>query len=78
MALAIVRLGVPRAGGGCLFVAVGDPGVAIEWSLVGPGVLHPLSTVTNKGGVASARWAAGEGTPAIAGDQITVTAEAYP
>lgn len=74
MALALVRLGVPRVGGGCLFVAVGDPGVAIEWSLAGPGALVPLSRVTNAGGCATARW---DGDGATPGEQITVTAEAF-
>lgn len=73
--MTLTRLGTPRADGGCTFVAVGDPGVAVYWELVGPGVLQALSTVTNAAGVASARWAS-EGL-AIAGDAIAVTVRAY-
>jgi hypothetical protein len=71
----VYALAPPRQGGGTLFVAVADPGVAIEWSLVGPGSLVPLGDRTDAGGVASARYDAGA---ALAGEAMTVRAEAYP
>lgn len=74
----LVALGRARVGGGCLFVAVGAPGVAIEWELAGPGELLPLSRVTNASGVATARWNAAGGTPAQANDTVTVTVKAWP
>lgn len=74
----LLVLGRARVGGGCLFVAVGNPGVAIEWEMTGPGALLPLSDVTNANGVATAKWDATGGTPAVENDTVTVTVKAWP
>lgn len=72
--MTLVKLGVPRVGSDCLFVAVGEPNTAIEWSLIGPGVLSPFSNITNKAGVASAKWSSGG---AVAGQTISVKVTVY-
>jgi hypothetical protein len=64
-----------HVGGGTLFIAdEGPPNATIEWELIGPGVLTPLSDSTDVHGYAVAMY---DATGAAEGNAVQVEASAY-
>ena len=59
--------GTVRAGSATLLVYSGVAARRVTWTLTGPGTLAPLSNMTDRNGLAAARF-----TPAAGGDVVTI------